>query len=645
LGTISDITNIEVLNRTDCCSNRLDNSYVFVSDIPFTSEDVNETINQANVSNYFIATAQDINTIAANRTGRYVRVQLSEENALHMREVRVFGTAKANAALNTVNGTGTLPNLADASRFLSQATLGYNYEEVERISSMGVDAWLEDQFNLPTLSYLEKFQSIYDKIRILAPESLERGKNQYLSYCFYEMILKEPDFLRHKVAFALSQILVASYLPNANDKRGFGASAYYDILYQNAFGNYSDILQEASANTYMGKYLTFYQNAKADFAQGTFPDENYAREIMQLFSIGLLELNNDGTPKLDADGNTIPTYDIKDIHELSKVFTGFASNTHSFTVDHRLTNYAEPMNMFEAYHDVYEKEMIDGTILSAGQTGSQDVHDAVDMLFNHPNVGPFISIRLIQQLVKSNPSPAYINRVASTFNNNGQGIRGDMEAVVRAILTDPEARTCAYDQDPKAGKLLQPIERFTKLLLAFDVSTPTGRMWLEDKAEFGNELEQSVMGAPSVFNYFSPFYAESEYVAPSDMVSPEFQILHSTTGIHYLNLIEDAVKDNSPFGNKTIPNSAQTAFVTNSNDAPILDLSDEIDIMDRQGLSALLDRLDILLCRGQLSTHTRTVIQDIIQQYQAGIGGYSAANAVRDAIYLIMVSPNFMILK
>ena len=301
----------------------------------------------------------------------------------------------------------------------------------------------------------------------------------------------------------------------------------------------------------MGIYLSHFKNEKEDPEEGTLPDENYAREIMQLFTIGLLEMNNDGSLKLEEQGNTIPTYDITDVQELAKVFTGFSGGAWDLvkvpsnagkplTFNKGLNHYdlTVPMMMHEDRHDVGPKIMIDGSILPPNQTGLQDVNDAIDVLFHHPNVAPFFAIRLIQQLVKSNPSPEYINRVAMVFNDNGNGVRGDLEAVFKAVLTDPEARDCEWIDHPAAGRLLQPIERTVQLMKAFDVSVPSNLYWLRDRTLMYGKLEQAFLYAPSVFNFFTPFYAENEFVAPNDMVSPEFQLLNATSTIHYLNEIE-----------------------------------------------------------------------------------------------------------
>ena len=302
----------------------------------------------------------------------------------------------------------------------------------------------------------------------------------------------------------------------------------------------------------MGKYLSHFMNQKADVVEKTYPDENYAREIMQLFSIGLHQLNLDGTPKKDANKHNIPTYDINNLAEMAKVFTGLGAaekndgtiNDYFFT-NNNLNNQV-PLKMFEDFHAKGEKDILPGITIPAGQAGMTDIHQTLDILFNHPNVAPFISKRLIQHLVKSNPSPLYVKRIATIFNNNGDGVRGDLKAVISAILLDPEARDCAWITHPDNGKLIQPLERFITLFKAFDLQTPSGKMWFHDYSEFYEVVGQSFFSSPSVFNFFSPFYAEDEFVAPRNLVSPEFQILNSVTAISYINKVESCLLYTSP---------------------------------------------------------------------------------------------------
>lgn len=563
----------------------------------------------------------------------------------HNALINVSGsTAETGAgATSTLTGTGYFPDLAGASRFLSQATLGYNWEQINYVSNTGIKNWLDEQFEIPAASYYSKYDSIYNYGSNLIGNSNEL--NQYISYTFYDMVLKQPDLLRQKVAFALSQILVIS-LPT----KGYLSTNYYDALYLNAFGNYREVLQQVTQHPGMGVYLNSFKNKKADFALHTFPDENYARELMQLFTIGLWELNNDGSLKLDANSKPIRTYDIADIEQLAKVFTGLGAGgtnnnyTLSFLIPLLYLDVNSPMVMYDAYHDKSTKQLINGTILAYNQPGQNDINTTLDVLFNHPNVGPFISTRLIQHLVKSNPSPQYINRVANKFNNNGNGVRGDLKAVIKAIFLDPEARECSHIDDTTSGKLIQPIERMLNLYKAFNISTPSNKFYLNDALEFKDALEQSFLAAPTVFNFFTPFFAESDFVEPANLVSPEFEILNTYTTVSYINSIENALKQ-KPFANHTKANNSNNSLAENTNDEPTLNFTEELNLLTNNGPQALLDRLDVLLCRGQLSFDNKTIIENTLIQNFATVAGYTNEDAVKDAIYYIMISPNYTILK
>ena len=479
-----------------------------------------------------------------------------------------------------VTGTRLKPDLIGASRFLAQASLGASYEDIVHVNEIGIDAWMEEQFALPVQSFAGRYDEMYADITSQISE--DNHLNRYGSQVFYDFLVKEPDVLRQKVALALSQIFVVSpYHGSALSDRTHYNMTYYDFLYQGAFGNYRDLLENISLSYPMATYLSHFMNQKADIIEKTFPDENYAREIMQLFSIGLLELNRDGTPKLDADGNTIPTYNINHITEMAKVFTGLAiGELDDGTINDNFFrtwgfNGRAPLIMFDEFHSKGEKNILPGVTIPAGQDGMVDIMQAIDILFNHDNVGPFLSKRMIQHLVKSNPSPAYVNRVASAFENNGQGVRGDFKAMVEAILLDPEARDCDWIGNTSNGKLIQPLERMTTIFKAFDISTPSDKYYFNDFGEVYEEVNQSFWSSPSVFNFFSPFYAEDEHVAPENLVSPEFQILNSVTAITYINGVESMVKTR-PFRNMTLVNPDGRFLGFNPDDDPMLDFSDEI---------------------------------------------------------------------
>jgi len=539
-----------------------------------------------------------------------------------------------NDAINSISGAGLIPDLEGASRFLAQSTLGYNFEDVENLAELGIENWMETQFNMAGGSFKNRVEEIYQDAINLGVINNDTEKDEYLSYAFYDFVFKQPDLLRQKTAFALSQILVIAPATSGIGNFATGNADYYDLLYQDAFGNFRDILYNVTRHVSMGYYLSTAKNAKADFNLGTYPDENYAREVMQLFTIGLYELNNDGSHKLDEEGKSIPTYDIKDIEELSKVFTGFGAGGRNDTLNAAFytgkgkTDFSAPMSMYDFYHDKTAKIMIDGTVLQPNQPGLEDVDAALDILFNHPNVGPFIGLRLIQQFVKSNPSPAYINRVSTVFNNDGLGKRGNLEAIIKAVLLDPEARECTViDDSYSTGKLLQPLERVTKLFKAFNISTPSNKFYFRDELVLSEDLGQAFLAAPSVFNFFSPFYAESEYVAPNNLVSPEFQVQSTTTAINYLNWVEDALKI-YPFRNFTKANSTGKSLTNNSGDKPILNLTEEINILTTDDIDALLNRLNILLCAGQLSPGSKSTIKSTINQYFANVSNYSNEDAV-----------------
>ena len=371
---------------------------------------------------------------------------------------------------------------------------------------------------------------------------------------------------------------------------------------------------------------------------------------MQLFSIGLFELETDGSEKLDQNGQPIPTYDIEDIQELAKVFTGLSGSERLdggeplFTDRLGLYDLRQPMSVYFDFHDKREKVLIDGSVIPANQPGLSDFDAVIDLLYNHPNVGPFIGKRLIQQLVKSNPSPQYIHRITTVFNNDGHGVRGNMEAVVRATLTDPEARDCSWITDPTAGKLIQPLQRLTNLFIAFDVSTPSDRFYFKDETDVFDRLGQSFLAAPTVFNFFTPFYSEPELLQPNGLVSPEFQILNSTTGMFYLNETENAIKSR-PFINRTRSNLGETGVIHNPEDVPVLDFSDEIAIYQNDGLKALIDRLNLIICRGQLHPNIENTIIDAIEENIENVANYTVNDIINDALYFIMISANYTILK
>ena len=567
---------------------------------------------------------------------------------------------------NTINGFGLDQHLIDASRFLGQATLGYNYEDIEYCAQLGIENWIDEQIAIEAGSYNDTVHEIWDYfveeyIDMWGIGPLEDlpvfAYSLYWRMAWWNNIMKSDDVLRHRVALALSEILVISENSDLNTN-AFGMSHYYDILYQNAFGNYEDILMGVTYHPAMGYYLSHLNNEKTNEAENIHPDENYAREIMQLFTIGLFELNDDGTIQYDENELPIPTYDNDDIHELAKVFTGLGPAQYwwpwedlssveviwgsaSNTVP--TINLEMPMVMFEEWHEPGEKFLLNEQVIPSGQSGDQDIAMAVSSLFNHHNTGPFIATRLIQRLVKSNPTPEYVERVTAVFNDNGNGDRGDLGAVVKAILLDEEARDCSWIDMDDSGKMREPLIQYSQWLQAFDASNVSGNFWNAGFTWFA-ATGQSALAAPTVFNFFLPEYAPPGPITEAELVAPEFQIMTSSSTINTVNTLYymfliDYYGEVSTVSDDLIPGQPEyDPGQMNADDTITLDLSDEFALVD--DLDALMKRLDILLCAGNMSEETKQTITSVVDNF------FGEPNlTIKTAIFLTLVSPDYVIQK
>jgi len=317
-------------------------------------------------------------------------------------------------------------SLYDVSRFLNQATLGSTTDEINALNTSGMtfEAWIDDQFTKPMGDHHDLVMEIFNN-------TLDPGEGETFPHAFYfpaawfHHNLTSTDQLRNRMATALSEIFVVSIFAGTIEDHANGLGDYYDILYKNAFGNIEDILLNISLHPVMGEWLSHIQNSKAIPEENVHPDENYAREVMQLFSIGLFELEENGNRKKDANGNDIPTYDNNDIKEFAKVFTGLSYAQSEEFYDEQNYPLAPsmrmPMKMYPAFHESSEKRLLNGYVIPAGQSGMKDIRDAINHLFNHPNTPPFLGKAMIQFLTTSNPSPGYIYRVSQAFKDNGQG--------------------------------------------------------------------------------------------------------------------------------------------------------------------------------------------------------------------------------
>jgi len=518
----------------------------------------------------------------------------------------------------------TAAELSAASRFAAQATFGMSFEEIDALARQGKETWLNRQFALP----------VSDHVSIVADLVQRRDAGEFATFeqdieylilfrrfAWWHRTVTAQDLLRQRVAFALSEIMVVS--DNVDDLiiNPYALSDYYDTLLTHAFGNFRDLLRDVSLHPAMGIYLSHVNNRRSDPASNIFPDENYAREVMQLFSIGLFELNNDGSLRLDNAGDPIPTYSNVEIREFAKIFTGLSFGGPNAFFGSPFPEFQSPMQMFDAAHEPGEKNLLNGTVVPAGQTGMQDIEAAIDNLFNHPNVGPFIGKQLIQRLVTSNPSPAYIERVASAFNSDNNGVRGNMQAVVRAVLLDPEASAAPVGMS-EFGKLREPVVRYASILRQFGADSSDG--FIANTGYFLQELgKQHPLSAPSVFNFFLPAHSPSGEIASAGLVAPEFQITTSNSIVGLSNLIDFIVLAD---------------YVTDAPEpfaAVSLNYDDYVDIAGN--VAELVDRLDIVLTAGTLDPATRQAIEAILVDIE------DLNIRARIAIYMFLISSDYAV--
>lgn len=524
-----------------------------------------------------------------------------------------------------VETSPTLLNEAQAVRFLRQATFGPTPEEVHELMDLNLhfDDWIEDQIALPVTTLTATAAAIPGTANF--PRSYPLGNRHAKGTTWFEASINAPDQLRHRMAWALFQIIVLGESGSANNGNLDEWLHYYDHYLNNALGNYRDLLQDVTRSPKMGRYLTYLNNQKE---RGTRkPDENYAREVMQLFTIGLWELNRDGSLKLDAQGEAIPTYDNEDILVLARVFTGFQYAADNPAYEDSDRNWIDPMRTNDNRHDQTEKTLVEGTVLPAGQSTIEDVTQALDALFKHPNTAPFVSIRLIQRLTCSNPSPQYIDRVAAVFEDDGAGVRGNLAAVAEAILLDPEARSGAFLVDPTRGKLREPLTRFLQYCRALKVSTTRSDkvLYITDLQDF---LGQFPFRSPTVFNFYEPDFAPAGEFRDQDLVAPEFQILDDSTGIRSFQVMH-----------RLVTKGLAQPFTTSNISRGGLDIAYEQTLAD--DIPALVDHLSLLLTNNSLTAEERTAIVTAVE----GLPVEQSEQRVERALVLLSIAPSFNILQ
>ncbi len=500
-----------------------------------------------------------------------------------------------------------------------QASFGPTDAEIAKVQAIGYAAWIDEQFALPATPHLPYVQANF----VAGPNV---GNFIFMQDSFWQQAIPAPDQLRQRVKFALSQILVVSGADNTIAAYADGLANYADLLGQHAFGNYRQLIEAVAMNPMMGLYLSHMGNKKA--AGAAVPDENFARELMQLFTIGLVQLNADGTPVSPQ----VETYDNIDIGGLARVFTGWswaATGTSEGEFrggvvtdpDQRI----KPMKLYPQHHESGEKIFL-GTTIAAGTSGEQSLTIALDRLFNHPNLCPFIGRQLIQRLVTSNPGPAYVGRVSAACANNGQGVRGDMKAIIRAILLDADARDAAKVSDPQWGKVRETPLRLAQWGRCFGATSASGN-WLIRHLDFPTpgfgQFGQQPWRSPSVFNFYRPGYVPpNTAIAAAGLVAPEFQVVGEATAAGYVNVMQAIVQFGVGVGADVKPNYAGELALAGDADE-------------------LIDRVDRCLLAGQMSATLRTDVRGAVNSIAAS----AAANRVYTAVLLTMASPEYLVQK
>ena len=545
-------------------------------------------------------------TEAGNYT---IKLEVSDAQGLTARATRQVAVSDSTVVASAV----------DAARLLTQASFGPTLADVRQVQRVGVDNWLETQFTLTGPSH-------FDYVQQYSNGSGRSPRHEI----WWKSAIDGDDQLRQRVAFALSQLFVVSDTGYTLANAQYGISSYYQMLLDNAFGNYRELLEKVTLHPVMGLYLSMLQNGKGDIEASTRADENYAREVLQLFSIGLHNLNPDGT----TDGSPVFTQD--QIEAFARVFTGW-NYADAGRWDRPLFTNADminPMEPFEQYHDTSEKVLLNGEVLPAGLSAREDLERALDNIFNHPNVGPFVVKQLIKRLVTSNPSRQYVRDVTAVFNDDGSGTRGNLKAVVKALLLHEEARSIT---DPDTyGKLREPVLRISHLWRAFGVQP--GSQSSSDRNEYNTgspqlsnlELDtgQAPLKSASVFNFFQTDFAPAGMVANSNLKAPEFELFTESNELATSNRIGQQIQRYS------VGSITDAEFSVS-----YLDFTFEVLLAEES--NALLDHLNMVLLAGNMSSDLRNLLIDHLKTMPDSPPDYLAQ--VRDVVTLIMASPDYLV--
>ncbi|KQM35956.1 DUF1800 domain-containing protein [Sphingomonas sp. Leaf10] len=499
-----------------------------------------------------------------------------------------------------------------ASRFLAQATMGATRASIDSVLNTGVAAWIEAQFAIPRQT------SHWDwMVANGATESIKVNVQSQYDASVWRQAIAGPDALRQRITLALFDYLVVGMGVLNIDWRALSVAAYTDILADHAFGNYRDLLGAITRNGAMGLFLTFVNNRKGNPSTGSLPDENYARELMQLFTLGVNQLEQDGTVRM-SNGQALETYTLDDVSQLARVFTGLQLASSDRKTADRMR---EPLIMNSELNETGSSTFLGATVSGGGMAA---IDAALDVIFRHPNIAPFVSKQLIQRLVTSNPSPAYVGRVAAAFANNGSGVRGDMKAIIRAILLDPEARDdAAALNTTTGGRLREPVLRLTNWARAFGVTSPSDTWGFGATTNTTTRLGQGIGRAPSVFGFVRPgFTPPGTAMAQAGLTAPEFLIASEQTNIAYINYMQSLV------GGGTGDTKADYA--------PMMALASDS--------AKLVDEVNLILAAGQLRASTIASIRAAVDSIPLTANN-ATLNRTGVAILLTLASPDYLVLK
>lgn len=500
---------------------------------------------------------------------------------------------------------GDSPTAAEASRFLMQATFGPTEQSTSELVNIGYSAWIRRQLGASSPPKV-------DRMRAIQADFASRGEEvgeDALAEIVWEGMISGNDQLRQRMAFALSEILVVSYENPDLAETPAAVAFYMDVLSRNSFANYRTVLQDVTYSPSMAQFLTYLNNRKEDPAISRVPDENYARELMQLFTIGLVELNRDGTPRLDGQGAQIETYTNDDVTGLARVFTGlsWADGDYGGIQPDRSVPVAahSPLAIFPDQHSSSEKTFL-GTTIPANTDAAASIDRALDTLFNHQSIAPFIAKQLIQRFVTSNPSPQYVANVTAAFETGwyqlpdrstvGTSTRGDLAAVLAAVLFDREARDVASRNDPNFGKVREPVIRFTHWARNAQLNSVSvlGENGLQGHSSLidavaSSRLSQQAFRSPSVFNFYRPGYvAAGSQTAGANLFAPELQITTTASVTGFANFLQSRIEEGRT------DRTFRPAY------GPEIGLADNAD--------ALVDRLNLTMTAGGMTAETRSAI-------------------------------------